>query len=100
METGYTYLPSQGSSKSLKEDSADQAASWPVWSFGVAKTESLLATLYTWKGMREQIAQIISTCVPCQPSRARFQLDPQLHPIEVEAKAWETIGIDFAGPFP
>ena len=68
--------------------------------FGIKRVESLLSLKYSWAGMRQDIAFHINNCVECQKVKGKFTSDPTLHSIPVEPKAWHTVGIDIAGPFP
>eukprot|EP00245_Coleochaete_scutata_P000411 TRINITY_DN1051_c1_g1_i1.p1 TRINITY_DN1051_c1_g1~~TRINITY_DN1051_c1_g1_i1.p1 ORF type:complete len:1227 (+),score=252.29 TRINITY_DN1051_c1_g1_i1:430-3681(+) len=68
--------------------------------FGVRRTHSLLQTQYWWRGMQQQVQELIARCVVCDRVRASFNSpSPQLQPLPIMGLGYRW-SLDFAGPLP
>jgi hypothetical protein len=59
---------------------------------GKSTTYDNVARRYQWKGMYEDVANFVKTCLECQ-KRARKRYEEPLHPT-VSRTVWEKVGID------
>ena len=68
--------------------------------FGVKRTHSLLQTQYWWRGMHNDVQQLVSRCGVCDRVRASFNAPtPQLQPLPIMGLGYRW-SLDFAGPLP
>lgn len=68
---------------------------------GFAKTYFRVRSNYFWNGMYRTINKYIRTCHQCQLHKTRtIQSSGPLHSITPPHRPFQTIGIDFLGPFP
>ena len=68
--------------------------------FGEKRTLSLLATMYWWRGMKEDVLAVVRNCEACDKVRASFNARlPELQPLEIRGLFYRW-GVDLCGPFP
>lgn len=69
--------------------------------FGAEKTLSALQKNYIWPSMKHHVNQFVLSCDACQKNKARHQ-KPHGKPslLDVPDEPWQSISIDFCGPFP
>ena len=66
---------------------------------GLSKTKEMIRHKYWWPQMNIQIENAVKKCFDCQVSTKTNHTEPaQMTPLP--ARAWETVEIDFCGPFP
>ncbi|XP_057292552.1 uncharacterized protein K02A2.6-like [Hydractinia symbiolongicarpus] len=66
---------------------------------GVQKTKELLRSKVYFQGIDNMVEKKISNCIPCQavtPTSA----DAPIRIMDIPEQVWETLNIDFLGPFP
>ena len=69
--------------------------------FGEQKTAEYVRRWYWWPGIRKDIRTFCRTCESCQRAKASNQPPKgKLHPLPIPTKPWDSIGMDFIGPFP
>jgi hypothetical protein len=69
--------------------------------FGSCKMAEYVRRNYWWPTMVADIAKFCATCSICQVVKtSNQQLQGLLHPMPVPHQPWESIGMDFVGPFP
>ena len=69
--------------------------------FGEQKTADYIRRWYWWPGIMKDTSAFCRTCESCQ--RAKGSNKPpkgKLHPLPIPTKPWDSIGMDFIGPFP
>lgn len=68
---------------------------------GVAKTTARIKTFYYWQRMDDDIKRYVSNCDVCKTSKDTNQntVPPMMNQLVVTHK-WETIAVDFSGPYP
>jgi hypothetical protein len=68
---------------------------------GIAKTEELVARLFWWKGLREDVVAYVNDCIACQLSKTTTSAPAGLlQPIPIPDHRWECVTMDFVGPLP
>lgn len=68
---------------------------------GVDKTYLAMTDHFTWTGVSRDVATYVRTCPSCQRNKASNQPPAGLlHPLPVPSGRWDSISMDFAGPFP
>jgi len=66
---------------------------------GIAKTTELVSRKFTWPGLYKDVAEYVSTCLPCQSNKAGHQLPAgKLQPLAIPEVNWNTVSMDFIGP--
>ena len=69
--------------------------------FGQDKTEELISRNFHWPGMHEWIRDYVSTCAHCQRNKStRHKRYGLLDPLELPARAWDSISMDFITELP
>jgi transposase InsO family protein len=78
-----------------------EAAHEQIGHLGANKTAMYIRRWYWWPRMRTDIDQFCLTCGLCQTTKDLNQ-NPQglLHSLPVPHRPWESIAMDFVGPFP
>jgi len=72
-----------------------------VGHFGDQRTAEYVRRWYWWPQIVKDVREFCRTCDPCQrckPLNSRPQ--GKLHTLPVPTKPWDSIGMDFVGPFP
>ena len=69
-----------------------------VGHFGTQKTLNYVRQWYWWPQMAKEVHQFCLTCNICQCTKVSNLKPPGLLPIPI--KPWNSIGMDFVGPFP
>ena len=72
-----------------------------VGHFGDQRTAEYIRRWYWWPQIVKDVREFCHTCDPCQrckPSNSRPH--GKLHMLPVPTKPWDSIGMDFVGPFP
>lgn len=68
--------------------------------FGVRRTAALVRLSYWWKGLYNQVAAVLRTCMECDRVRSSFNSpQPQLHPLPIQGMGYRW-SFDLAGPLP
>ena len=65
--------------------------------FGIAKTLNVVGNHYWWRGMSDQVKQVILHCRGCQLIHASFNEPRELHPVPVWG-IYVKVGLDLMGP--
>ena len=69
--------------------------------FGELRTGEYIRKWYWWPRMASDIHRFCKSCQPCQKSKASNQKPfGKLHSLPIPNKPWDSIGMDFVGPFP
>ena len=69
--------------------------------FGVQRTNEYIRRWYWWPHMIKDIQTFCKTCEWCQRAKGSNQKPTgKLHPLPIPIKPWDSIGMDFVGPFP
>ena len=69
--------------------------------FGPQKTADYIRRHYWWPRIGQDIEQYCKTCPKCQTTKSSTQKVPGLlHSLPVPTRPWESIAMDFVGPFP
>lgn len=69
--------------------------------FGQDKTEELVSRNFHWSGLHEWIRRYVSTCAHCQRNKStRHKRYGLLDPLELPARAWDAISMDFITELP
>jgi len=69
--------------------------------YGLQKTVDYVRHHYWWPCIRQDIEQYCKTCPVCQMTKSSTQRVPGLlHSLPIPAQPWESIVMDFVGPFP
>jgi hypothetical protein len=72
-----------------------------VGHYGDQCTCEYLQQWYWWPQMTNSTDHFCRTCVACQRSKGQTQRPAgKLHPLPIPTKPWDSIGMDFVGPFP
>ena len=66
---------------------------------GICKTKTLLRDKVYFPAMDSKIEKILSKCISCTATSRSDPLPP-LEPTQLPPAAWQTLNIDFLGPFP
>jgi len=68
---------------------------------GPGKTLAYLRDNCWWKSMNDHVQKFCESCTTCKRTKTTTQRPyGLLNPLEVPSAPWQTIGIDFVGPFP
>lgn len=68
--------------------------------FGTNRILDRLKRNYWWKGMDEQVANVVRACMPCARTKAGFRVSgKELQPLTMQGLMFKW-GMDFAGPLP
>ena len=68
---------------------------------GTAKTTKLLCRTYYWPELRHEVKRYVINCDTCQRITSNLHAPyGQLQPLEVPAKPWKSIAIDFITDLP
>jgi hypothetical protein len=69
--------------------------------FGDQRTAEYLRRWYWWPQITMDVREFCRTCESCQRAKGlNKQPVGKLHPLPVPTKPWDSIGMDFIGPFP
>ena len=69
--------------------------------YGQHRTEEYLRRWYWWPRMGKEIRKFCESCPNCQRAKGENQVPRgKLHPLPIPTKPWDSIGMDFIGPFP
>jgi hypothetical protein len=69
--------------------------------FGNQRTAEYLQRWYWWPQLLQDIQHFCKTCEPCQRSKGSTKKPTEkLHLLPIPTKPWDSIGMDFLGPFP
>ena len=72
-----------------------------VGHFGTNKTLEYLRHWYWWPQMHTEVTKFCQTHEACQRAKTSNQhLAGKLHSLPIPTKPWDSIGMDFIGPFP
>ena len=68
---------------------------------GVNRTYELVARLFWWPSLRADVDAFVKTCHSCQRNKAVHQAPGGfLQPLEIPARSWESVGVDFITRLP
>ena len=68
---------------------------------GFARMITTLAESFWWPNMRTMVRNYAQACVTCQEVKSRSTpLLGELHPLPIPLGRWQSISMDFVGPFP
>jgi hypothetical protein len=68
---------------------------------GITKTAELVTRLFSWQGIRDDVAAYVNDCVVCQLSKTATTAPAGLlQPIPIPNNRWECVTMDFVGPLP
>jgi Integrase zinc binding domain len=69
--------------------------------FGEQRTSDYVRRWYWWPRINGDTEKFCKSCVICQRSKtSNLKLAGKLHPLPIPKCPWESIGMDFVGPFP
>ena len=69
--------------------------------FGDQKTTDYVRRWFWWPGIMKDVRSFCRTCEPCQRAKGSNKSPKgKLHPLPIPTKPWDSIGMDFIGPFP
>src|ERR1700677_2376549 len=86
--------------RSLPEIVIDQAHD-TLGHLGAQKTSEYTRQWFWWPRMGREIEKFCLSCENCQMSKSSNQLKPGLlHNLPIPSRPWQSIGMDFVGPFP
>jgi hypothetical protein len=69
--------------------------------FGDQHTTEYLRRWYWWPRMGRDLREFCKTCEACSRAKGSTQKPMgKLHPLPIPVKPWDSIGMDFIGPFP
>ncbi len=72
-----------------------------VGHFGDQHTGEYVRRWYWWPRMVKDVREFCRTCEACQRAKGSTQKSKgKLHPLPIPTRPWESIGMDFIGPFP
>ena len=72
-----------------------------VGHYGDQRTCEYVRRWYWWPRMAKSVTKFCQTCESCQRAKGSPQnTTGKLHPLPVPYKPWDSIGMDFVGPFP
>jgi hypothetical protein len=68
---------------------------------GPQKTSEYIRRYYWWPRIGQDVEHYCKTCPVCQTTKSSTQKVPGLlHSLPIPSRPWESIGMDFVGPFP
>ena len=69
--------------------------------FGGQQTSDYICRWYWWPKVNSHVEEFCKTCDICQQAKnSNKKPTGVLHPLPIPSKPWESIGMDFIGPFP
>lgn len=69
--------------------------------FGGQRTSDYVRRWYWWPRVNAHLEEFCKTCDICQQAKVSNRMPAgKLHPLPIPSKPWESIGMDFIGPFP
>jgi hypothetical protein len=69
--------------------------------FGHRKTSEYVRQWYWWPNLGKDVVKYCASCGVCQTTKTSTQLTPGLlHPLPIPTRPWQSIAMDFVGPFP
>ncbi len=69
--------------------------------YGFQRTSEYIQRWYWWPRLVTDMKEFCKTCVECQQCKGSTKaLSRKLHSLPIPTKPWESIGMDFIGPFP
>jgi len=72
-----------------------------VGHFGSQRTDEYIRQWYWWPYSTKEIREYCATCDACQHSKTSMKLPlGKHHPLPIPLRPWDSIGMDFMGPFP
>ena len=72
-----------------------------VGHFGSQRTDEYIRRWYWWPYAAKDVREFCATCDACQRSKPSNKLPAgKHHPLPIPTKPWDSIGMDFIGPFP
>lgn len=86
--------------RSLQEIIIDHAHN-TVGHFGPHRTSEYARRWFWWPKMGKDVDKFCYSCGTCQLTKTSNQLKPGLlHSLPIPTKPWQSVGMDFVGPFP
>jgi hypothetical protein len=72
-----------------------------VGHYGTDKTVAYIRRWYWWPKILDEVKKFCDSCTSCQRSKSSYQLPPGLlHSMPIPEQPWDSIAMDFVGPFP
>lgn len=72
-----------------------------VGHLGARVTYDYAMRYYWWPTMRTDVSKFVASCTRCQISKSSKQMPAGLlHSLPIPSRPWESIAMDFVGPFP
>ena len=72
-----------------------------VGHFGSQRTDEYIRQWYWWPYAAKDVREFRATCDACQCLKPSNKLPAgKHHPLPISTKPWDSIGMDFIGPFP
>ncbi len=69
--------------------------------FGRLRTSNYIRRWYWWPTLQSDTERFCKSCPQCQMNKVNTQLPPGLlNSMPIPSQPWESIGMDFVGPFP
>jgi Integrase zinc binding domain len=94
-------IPTATSSGSTLHGRIIEQAHCIVGHFGPMKTSEYVRCWYWWPRLQYEIEKYCDSCESCIRSKGEYQPPRgKLHSLPTPVRPWESIGMDFVGPFP
>ena len=74
---------------------------WTVGHFSSQRTADYIRRWFWWPQITQNVEKFCDSCETCSKARGNYE-QPKglLHPLPLAKRPWESIGMDFIGPFP
>lgn len=66
---------------------------------GINSTADVLSKEFWWWGLTQDVRHFVSNCPACKMQRTRFDIEPEMRPIDMEPVPFRQVGIDLQGPY-
>lgn len=72
-----------------------------VGHFGPQKTSSYIRRWFWWPKIHGMVHEYCKTCQKCHEAKGSYQAPSgKLHPLAIPTRPWQSVSMDFIGPFP
>jgi len=95
--SGVVYIPNSRPLRTRLLELAHDASGH----FGRVKTVERLSRHCVWSGMTKEVEDYCRSCAVCSANKSSNELPAGLlKPLPIPERVWDSVGIDFVGPFP
>jgi hypothetical protein len=94
-------VPSASSTDTTLKTRILEQAHQTVGHYGPERTAEYVKRWYWWPRIYHETEKFCKSCETCAQAKGEYQKPAgKLHPLPIATRPWESVGMDFIGPFP